>query len=499
MIVLNAVTKIYGQYRNRKIILDQADATFEAGEHYVVLGHRGSGKSTLLRLLSGLQYPNRGMIKRRGSVAPPLGSASGVSPRKTPRALIKYLCGIYGCDEHSVTAVVAHALGDDVVMDVGLPQLTIELRAKVNYAIGYALDTDWYLMDEVVAYGDERFRSLCLRMFRQRQRAAGTILVTKNIRNAHLGTRGALLHGGKLYFAKTMADAVGLFQELEANSHADEVDYAEKLAAMGRVGQAKDYLTLIVEEDGGDQRIFESLAKMAFSTKDWDVAVDAAKAGVACSNASLVSYLILAKVAESRGQYADAVEYSKSAAALAPKSLDANGILARSYEKTGQNRSAAAVWRGFSAPNTAVFERRALHNLVLAKDWAGVLSATDVLAGSDAESVTTLDLRVKALLELKEWGRATEELRRLASKSADKALGHLYKLARSDDWSAILDMVDMLHEVDLGSARSSRIMAYLTVTLDRRAFICRREGKERVGDQLQSLSAFLKVIKAPDG
>jgi putative ABC transport system ATP-binding protein len=48
-------------------VLDGADLTLEAGEFAVLLGPSGSGKSTLLNLVSGMDAPDAGSVRIRGT------------------------------------------------------------------------------------------------------------------------------------------------------------------------------------------------------------------------------------------------------------------------------------------------------------------------------------------------------------------------------------------------------------------------------------------------
>ena len=49
-------------YQNKKPILSDINAAFEAGKLYAILGASGSGKTTLLSLLGGLDVPQKGEI-----------------------------------------------------------------------------------------------------------------------------------------------------------------------------------------------------------------------------------------------------------------------------------------------------------------------------------------------------------------------------------------------------------------------------------------------------
>jgi putative ABC transport system ATP-binding protein len=59
---LARLRKDYEEGGARHVILDDADATFEAGRFTVIAGKSGCGKSTLLNLLSGIDVPSGGDV-----------------------------------------------------------------------------------------------------------------------------------------------------------------------------------------------------------------------------------------------------------------------------------------------------------------------------------------------------------------------------------------------------------------------------------------------------
>jgi putative ABC transport system ATP-binding protein len=56
------LTKTYTEGKQSRTILDNINATFNAGEFILLVGQSGSGKSTLLNLISGIDAPDSGDI-----------------------------------------------------------------------------------------------------------------------------------------------------------------------------------------------------------------------------------------------------------------------------------------------------------------------------------------------------------------------------------------------------------------------------------------------------
>lgn len=67
-IVLNNVTKVYGQGEVETYALKDVSLEIKSGEVMVILGPSGSGKSTLLNVISGLDSPTSGDILFEGKL-----------------------------------------------------------------------------------------------------------------------------------------------------------------------------------------------------------------------------------------------------------------------------------------------------------------------------------------------------------------------------------------------------------------------------------------------
>ncbi len=83
MIALENVYKFYRTQGRPKVVLDHVTTVFEPGHSYGLLGVNGAGKSTTLRLISGVELPNGGKIRRSARVSWPLGFANGFHPMMT--------------------------------------------------------------------------------------------------------------------------------------------------------------------------------------------------------------------------------------------------------------------------------------------------------------------------------------------------------------------------------------------------------------------------------
>jgi capsular polysaccharide transport system ATP-binding protein len=163
MIMLDGVCKSYRTRAGRKTALDNANAVFEAGHNFGILGVNGTGKSTLIRLLAGSEAPDSGVIRRYGRVSFPLGFGGTFHGALSGRENVTFIARIYGARIRAVIDYVEtfSELGDYFEMPVNT--YSAGMRARLALATCLAIDFDVYLIDEVTEIGDQHFRRNALR------------------------------------------------------------------------------------------------------------------------------------------------------------------------------------------------------------------------------------------------------------------------------------------------------------------------------------------------
>jgi capsular polysaccharide transport system ATP-binding protein len=486
MITLRSISKAYGHASSRSNVLDGVDAEFERGRHYVILGQRGAGKSTLLRIMSGLQSPNRGSVRRDGSVSMPLGTASILSPLKTGRQLATLLANLYCADAAEVVdyTLAFSEVGD--AFDYPVSALPPRLRARLNYALGYAIPSDTYLFDELIGYGDSEFNRRCVAAFESRRRSAGTIVATRNVHTARLrGDRACLLHAGKLYFFHDLAEAIEVFKELELQAASGGVDLAEALIKAGERTRAREHLREHLSERQGTLRAYELLATLSLEQGFTEDAKEASYAVLDRSPRSAAAHFVLAMAAERGGRIDEGIEQLEKAVALEPGNRQRAAALAKMLEKAGKHREAATAWLRL-APQGEDSQtlRLVIRNDMAAGNWQGVLAAVEIALSQQPNEVALLSLKVRALLELEQWDDAKQALTLLAARSVEKAIEVVYRLTKTANWHMIPDLLHCLPMADLHEQRSSQAMRYLLVFLKRKAASARKAGDTAVSDEL---------------
>lgn len=169
MIRLTNVSKDYPTKAGPRRVLDGINLTINPGERVGILGRNGAGKSTLVRLISGAEPPTVGRIERNMSVSWPLAFSGGFHGSLTGADNVRFICRIYGVDFAPRFEFVKDFAELGIYMNEPVMNYSSGMKARLAFAISMTIDFDCYLIDEVMAVGDSRFRERCrIELFEKR-------------------------------------------------------------------------------------------------------------------------------------------------------------------------------------------------------------------------------------------------------------------------------------------------------------------------------------------
>ena len=142
------------------------DISFQVkrGEAWGLVGTNGSGKSTLLKAISGIIKPFEGSVTVNGSIAPLIELGAGFDGNLTARENIFLNGCLLG---HSEKYMQDHF--DEIVdfaelwdfLDSPIKNYSSGMRARLGFAIATMAKPDVFIVDEVLAVGDFKFRQKC--------------------------------------------------------------------------------------------------------------------------------------------------------------------------------------------------------------------------------------------------------------------------------------------------------------------------------------------------
>lgn len=182
MIRIESVSKTYKTRTGSREIFSNLNLEVRRGERVGILGRNGAGKSTLVRLISGAERPTTGRIVREMSVSWPIAFSGGFHSRLSGKDNLRFICRIYGVDFHSKLAFVEQFSELGAYLNEPVAVYSSGMRAKLAFAISMVVDFDCYLIDEVMAVGDERFRQKCEQELFRRRGDRAMIIISHSYR-----------------------------------------------------------------------------------------------------------------------------------------------------------------------------------------------------------------------------------------------------------------------------------------------------------------------------
>ena len=209
MIRLNNVVKTYGTRQGNRTVLDNINLEVAPGDKLGILGRNGAGKSTLIRLISGVEQPTSGSVERQMSISWPLAFAGGFHGGLSGLDNVRFICRVYGAPIEPAIAFVEGFAELGQYLREPVKKYSSGMRARLAFAISMGVEFDCFLIDEIVAVGDDRFHAKCHTELFEKRRDRAMIIVSHNagfIRE-HC-TRAAVLMAGKLHNFNSVDEAL---------------------------------------------------------------------------------------------------------------------------------------------------------------------------------------------------------------------------------------------------------------------------------------------------
>ncbi len=173
------------------------------GEVLGIIGPNGAGKSTLLKTLGGMYAPTKGDIKVNGKVHSIFELNSGLNSYLTGRQNIYQKCAVMGLTPPEVEARLSDIIDftelDDFI-DQPVKTYSVGMQARLAFAIATSTDADIFLIDEILAVGDEYFQGQCRRRIHELVgKGKAAIIATHDLPSyLRLCTRGMMLEKGEV-------------------------------------------------------------------------------------------------------------------------------------------------------------------------------------------------------------------------------------------------------------------------------------------------------------
>jgi capsular polysaccharide transport system ATP-binding protein len=213
VIDVEEVTKAYSTNKGPHVVLDHVSLRIPAGTSMGILGVNGAGKSTLLRIMSGVEMPDAGQVRRQGRISWPIGFSGGFNGSLSGEENCRFVARIYDEDVDRVVGFTHEfsELGDYFYMPI--KTYSSGMKGRLAFALSMAVDFDAYLVDEVTAVGDASFQKKCREAFAERRGRSSVIMVSHqpNTIRSYCDQAAVLKHG-RLTVYDSVADAEKAYQ-----------------------------------------------------------------------------------------------------------------------------------------------------------------------------------------------------------------------------------------------------------------------------------------------
>ncbi|WP_129658272.1 ABC transporter ATP-binding protein [Rothia uropygialis] len=193
--------------------LDGVSLNIHEGERVALLGLNGSGKSTLLKLISGVMHADEGDLVARGRIAGLIEVGAGFHPDLTGRDNVYLNGAILGMTREEIDekfdSIVEFSEIEQFI-DTEVKFYSSGMYLRLAFAVAVHTDPEIFLVDEILAVGDEPFQKKCIKKIKELSQRGRTLIVVSHDLDMvkRLCERGVVLENGKIVEDGDIRDAV---------------------------------------------------------------------------------------------------------------------------------------------------------------------------------------------------------------------------------------------------------------------------------------------------
>lgn len=232
------------------------------GESVGFIGRNGAGKSTILKLLAGVTKASSGTVEVNGRVAALIEVGAGFHPELTGRENIYLNGSILGMRKSEIEkkfdSIVAFAELQEFI-DTPVKHYSSGMYVRLGFAIAAHTNPDIYLIDEVLAVGDEAFQKKCLDTLAAHKDAGKTMILVSHALNTieEVCDRCIYVNHGELRYdggpvraiRRYRADVGGKSAPIESSATRVSGAGAQILDVMFRDNRGKEVTTIKTGDD----------------------------------------------------------------------------------------------------------------------------------------------------------------------------------------------------------------------------------------------------------
>jgi len=139
--------------------------SIDKGETVSLIGPNGAGKTTIVKLISRITYPTKGSMLAGDKVVPLISMQGCLDSLLNIRENTYLLTAIFGLSKQerkkAFNQIIEFSgLGD--FLDMPVKKLSSGMKSRLSFSIAVHVPSEIFLIDEVLAVGDQQFQTKCL-------------------------------------------------------------------------------------------------------------------------------------------------------------------------------------------------------------------------------------------------------------------------------------------------------------------------------------------------
>lgn len=216
MIKIENLTKSYRTPAGRHYVFKNLHVEFPANKSVALIGRNGSGKSTLLRVIGGIDRPDSGKVITDKTISWPVGLAGGFQGSLTGRENVKFVARLYATDRElrEKVAFVEEFAELGKYFDMPIKTYSSGMKSRLGFGLSMAFKFDYYLVDEVTAVGDARFKQKCAQLFKSRHQESSFLMVSHSLGSLKEFCDAALFIGrdNQVKYFESVDEAIAVYK-----------------------------------------------------------------------------------------------------------------------------------------------------------------------------------------------------------------------------------------------------------------------------------------------
>lgn len=219
MIKIEGLTKSYKTPKGKHYVFKNLEIEIPSNKNVALVGRNGAGKSTLLRVIGGIDQADSGKVLTDKTISWPVGLSGGFQGSLTGRENVKFVARLYAtADElREKVAFVEEFAELGKYFDMPIKTYSSGMKSRLGFGLSMAFKFDYYLVDEVTAVGDARFKQKCAELFKARHEESNFLMVSHSLNSLKEFCDVALFLGrdNKSTFFTSVEDAIKAYKEDE--------------------------------------------------------------------------------------------------------------------------------------------------------------------------------------------------------------------------------------------------------------------------------------------